>query len=193
MNTMKGFNLTKLQYYYDNRISFKCIDILKWAKSNLSNEVDFNVKYAAQDLMSHYFIKSYRRPNNDCYYYICENEYSKNLYKIERDYIMSPIEKGKGKDPTYIEKIQKESDILINKILSSRKCSDWERKYITYINNVYRKRILTITEGDSDIIFGKYYKYSKKQKNQIYSIAKDRLKDLQTLYFVFKKIEVQSI
>ena len=191
MNTMKGFNITQLQYYYDNRISFKCIDILKWAKANLSNN-DFNIKYAAQDLMSHYFIRSYRRPNNDCFYYICENEFSKNLYKIERDYIMSPITQGKGKDVSLIKKLQKDSDNIITKILSSNNCTEWERKYITYINNVYRKRIFTITEGDSDILYTKYYKYSKKQKNQIYSIVKDRLKDLQTLLYIFKRIEVQS-
>ena len=66
---MKGFDITQLQYYYDNKISFKCIDILKWAKSNLDNN-NFDIKYAAQDLMNHYFIKPFRRPNNDCYYFI---------------------------------------------------------------------------------------------------------------------------
>lgn len=192
MNTMKGFDITKLQYYYDNRISFKCVDILEWAKTNLSNEDNFDVKYAAQDLMSHYFIRSYRRPNNDCFYYICENAYSKNLYKIERDYIMSPQEKGKGQEVSYIFKMLKDSDNIITKILSGRHCTDWERNYIDYINKVYRKRIYTITDGDTDIISSKYYKYSNRQRNQIYSIVRDRQKDLQTLYFVFKRIKVQS-
>ena len=65
-------------------------------------------------------------------------------------------------------------------------------KCMRIYGNVYRKRIFTITEGDSDILYTKYYKYSKKQKNQIYSIVKDRLKDLQTLLYIFKRIEVQS-
>lgn len=187
MNTMKGFDITQLQYYYDNKISFKCIDIIKWARSNLNNK-NFDIKYAAQDLMNHYFIKSYRHPNNDCYYFICENEYSKNLYKIERDYIMSPSKKGGGRNITGIKNFLKESDNIITKMQSDKYCTDWERKYIDYINSVYRRRIFLITE-ESDINYNKYYRYTAKQKNQIYSVVKDRLKDLQTLYFIFKKVK----
>ena len=138
--------------------------------------------------MNHYFIKPFRRPNNDCYYFICENEYSKNLYKIERDYVMSPSDRKKSFNRNSISNFLKESENIITKILSDKYCTNWERRYINYINDVYRRRIFRITE-ESDINYSKYYKYTYKQKNQIYSVVKDRLKDLQTLYFIFKKVK----
>jgi hypothetical protein len=182
---MKKFDIDRLDEYYEQGISFKCIDILKWVKSNLSSN-EFNIKYAAEDLMSHYFIRSYRRPNNDCYYYIKYNHHSKNLYLLERDYVMSPLEKGQGKNSNTVKEFNSEAINIQTKILKSVLCTEWDRKCIEYLNNVYNRREQYVL-GGVPLDFNKYYKLSSKQKNQLYSISKNRLKSVQTLYFIFKK------
>ena len=71
MSKNNNINMERLDHYYDQRFSFKCSDIFKWCRRNISNP-NFDVSYAASELYNHYFT-SERRPNLQSYYYIRYN------------------------------------------------------------------------------------------------------------------------
>lgn len=185
---MKNFDISKLDEYYDSMISFKCVDILKWVQANMENP-DFDIQFAAQDIYGHYFSNKNkkRKPKNDYFYFIKNNAYGKTLYKLERDYVLSPTKLKKNITSTLIEQLNKETINIRNKITCSEEAGVWEMTLIDGIEQMYKSRLTSVI-GKPYIEADKFHKYKDNQKGQIYSITTERLKDYQTLIFVFKKI-----
>jgi hypothetical protein len=181
---MKDFDITKLDEYYEQKVSFKCIDILKWCIANLYNE-DFDISFAAHDIYNHYFAdNSRKKPNNTAFYYIIYNEYSRSLYRMIRDVVVSPFNKSKGISSTEIQNLIKTSDFYINKIFSSKKAIKEDRDLVMETNKVYKRRLYTVLGKGFNIKY--FYKYNNTQRNQIYSIHMDRLSDLKTIWETIK-------
>lgn len=189
MNTMKNFDLNKLEYYYDNMISFKCADIIKWCETNLDNS-DFNIQYAANDIYKNYFnINNDKKPSLRAFYYIIHNTFSNNLYKLLRDPVLSPtgIDTSKGKCSLYTQDLINATNIQFNKIDELNKKGlliQSDKESIKNINDIFFRRIINVLGENFDI--KKYYKYTQYQKSQIYFIHKNRLEDLKTLIYMIK-------
>lgn len=188
MNTMKNFDLNKLEYYYDNMISFKCADIIKWCETNLDNS-DFNIQYAANDIYKNYFKNNDKKPSLRAFYYIIHNTFSNNLYKLLRDPVLSPtgIDTSKGKCSLYTQDLINATNIQFNKIDELNKKGlliQSDKESIKNINDIFFRRIINVLGENFDI--KKYYKYTQYQKSQIYFIHKNRLEDLKTLIYMIK-------
>ena len=187
MNEMKDFDINKLDEYYEKSISFKLSDVVKWCNANKDNS-NFDINYAANDLIDRYFSDGNFRTDKRCYFYIRYAVYSKHLYRIERDYIMSPLHNKNGTSSTIIKDMINRGNRLKNKIISDERSTNYEIETINKIEELYTRRIYTITKESCVDLTG-YFKYNIRQKNAIWAICNDRLKDLQLVYFILRKIK----
>lgn len=182
---MKNFDISNLDYYYQNRISFRCSDIINWCKSNFDNS-DFNISYAAKELYNHYFSDENRMPKKDTFFYIIYNEYAKNLYRIIKDKVMCGF---KTKDYIPLEEVIKRTDSIIDDIKSSDVCSCSDIAYINKINNVYKRRMSIMVRKKKSFNLKYYHACDSNTKHVLYNIHKDKLDELQLILFTLRQIE----
>lgn len=197
MNTMKNFDITKLQYYFDHMISFRSADILKWCRTNLDN-LDFDIQYAANDIYNHYFSNNDKKPSMRAFYYIQNNSnFSNTMYKLTRDPVMSPTgdQLSKGKYSNYLKTLIVDTNQLyktLNLFQTNNLMIQTDIDTLSSIEDLFHRRLYTIIDV-VEVDLKEYYKYTQYQKSQIYSIHKNHIEDLKTLIFMIQCCEKKAL
>ena len=189
LNSMRSFNLSKLDFYYENKISFRCADIYNWCIHNVGN-TNFDKQYAANELYRHYFANEKKSPNRNLYYYIVQNHDSKYLYHLERDIVLSPSKESR---PLFYDQIVTRLNSIDNLEKRIRNHENKAQEDIDFINSVtkiYNRRIRLILHRR--LREDKYDKVSTKDKQIIYNILMDRIEDLSTRLTVLDFIEMKD-
>ena len=184
MSKNNNINMERLDHYYDQRFSFKCSDIFKWCRRNISNP-NFDVSYAASELYNHYFT-SERRPNLQSYYYIRYNTNSKYLYRIERDIVLSPLSLP-SVDMVKLHVLLRKIDRLECKIRNHKNATQEDLDKLSTITSIFNRRCRSIIHSRFHI--EKFSKLSHKDKAIINCICEDRYKELQLICIVLDGID----
>lgn len=175
--TMKSFDISRIEYYYENKISFRCIDIKVWCKENMKNE-DFDIRYAANEIYNRYFSAKSHVPNFNYYYYIAPNSNSKYLYYLERDKILSPLENNIVPSKLELERYQSSIMDMEHKITFHPNRNKEDIEYIKSLDKLYRRRMRLIFHRTFQL--SRYEKMYNREKYIALLIMKDRFYDLYT-------------
>ena len=176
------FDITKLDFYYNNNQSMKGYEIRSWCLSNIDNP-DYDISFAAKEIYNSYYKKESKSPNDSQFYFVVFNSYSTKIYSIVRDTVMSPTRYRDVKiNYETIQNIIDNGECYIYSIKNNNKTNQNDLNELVSINNLLDRRLEELF-SDNALQFSIHnmYRYSDYRKRQIYSCYIEWLSDLSVL------------
>ena len=183
-------DLSKLDEYLYNEISFSGKEILDWCNEN-RNSNNFDYKYASNEIYDGYLKNKSLNLNN--YYYILYSDclIRDDIYYIRRDVIMSPKYDGKLIKYKDIKKLIDKLNNYIKEIVSTATKINYDISVMYTRLDIMCKRLSKLDIHNTDVtkIKESFNSSGNYKRYQIYNIVKNTMLDLDTIITVIKNIK----
>ena len=185
MDTMEGFNVYEIEDYFLQDKSFRGKDIENWIKHSLDNS-NVDVKVFAKFLNKNFYKKK-NKPHPDQYYYF--KRVGEMRAHLIRDKVLCPIIEEYAKKNVSLKEFKKllrEIRFVEKQIRNKNNKYDLDK--LNKINNLLGYRIMILMNGEK-FSFDQYKLFNRYRRIQFYSIFRDKLLDLNVIYYNIKIID----